>query len=113
MISKRRDKITIIGAGNVGSTTAHWAAARHLGDIVMVDIVEGLAAGKALDLMETAPVEHTDYYVIGSDGYEETENSDIDRNKLLYEGILHTFVSILIRFVFIFFPKQSFLRTNK
>jgi malate dehydrogenase len=77
MIRKRRNKITIIGAGNVGSTAAHWAAARHLGDIVLVDIIEGLAKGKALDLMETAPVEHTDYYVIGSGGYEETENSDV------------------------------------
>ena len=77
MIKKRRNKITIVGAGNVGSTTAHWAAARHLGDIVMVDIVEGLAKGKALDLMETAPIEHTDYYVIGSSGYEETAESDV------------------------------------
>jgi malate dehydrogenase len=76
-MSKHRDKITIIGAGNVGSTAAHWAAARHLGDIVMVDVIEGLAEGKALDLMATAPVEHTDYYVIGSSGYEETAGSDV------------------------------------
>lgn len=76
-MSKHRDKITIIGAGNVGSTAAHWAAARHLGDIVLVDVIEGLAEGKALDLMATAPVEHTDYYVIGSSGYEETTGSDV------------------------------------
>jgi malate dehydrogenase len=76
-MSKHRDKITIIGAGNVGSTAAHWAAARHLGDIVLVDVVEGLAEGKALDLMATAPVEHTDYYVVGSSGYEETAGSDV------------------------------------
>jgi len=77
MLQKRRDKITIIGAGNVGSTAAHWAAARHLGDIVLVDVLEGLAEGKALDLMETAPVEHTDYRVIGSSGYEHTTGSDV------------------------------------
>jgi len=77
MIRKRRDKITIIGAGNVGSTAAHWAAARHLGDIVLVDVLEGLAEGKALDLMATAPVEHTDYYVVGSSGYEHTAGSDV------------------------------------
>jgi malate dehydrogenase len=77
MTRKRRDKITIIGAGNVGSSAAHWAAARHLGDIVLVDVVKGMAQGKALDLVQTAPVEHTDYYVSGSDSYEETEKSDI------------------------------------
>ena len=74
---KTRDKITIIGAGNVGATAAHWAAARHLGDIVLGDNNEGLAEGKALDLMATAPVEHTDYNVVGSSGYEETAGSDI------------------------------------
>ncbi len=77
MIRKRRAKITIIGAGHVGATAAIWAAARHLGDIVLVDNKEGLAEGKALDLMATAPVEHTDYYVVGSSGYEDTAGSDV------------------------------------
>jgi len=77
MLRKRRAKITIIGAGNVGATVASWAAARHLGDIVLVDNNEGLAEGKALDLMATAPVEHTDYNVVGSSGYEGTSGSDV------------------------------------
>jgi len=52
-----RDKITIIGAGNVGATTAHITATRQLGDIVLLDIVEGLAEGKALDIAEAGPVQ--------------------------------------------------------
>ena len=73
----RRNKITIVGAGNVGATAAHWAAAKELGDIVLVDVVEGVPQGKGLDLMETAPVEGFDVNIVGTNGYEETKNSDI------------------------------------
>ena len=73
----KRSKITIVGAGNVGATAAHWAASKELGDIVLVDVMEGVPQGKALDLMETAPVEDFDVNVVGSNGYAETANSDI------------------------------------
>lgn len=73
----KRNKLTIIGAGNVGATAAHWAAAKELGDIVLVDVVEGVPQGKALDLMETAPVEGFDVNVVGSSSYEETADSDV------------------------------------
>ncbi len=73
----KRNKITIIGAGNVGATAAHWAAERELGDIVLVDILEGVPQGKALDLMEARPVEGFDVEVVGTNGYGETEGSDI------------------------------------
>ncbi|MCA9244229.1 MAG: hypothetical protein KDA32_09755, partial [Phycisphaerales bacterium] len=73
----KRAKITIIGAGNVGATCAHWAAAKELGDIVLVDIVDGLPQGKALDLFESSPVEDFDSKIIGTNGYDETIDSDI------------------------------------
>jgi malate dehydrogenase len=72
-----RKKITIVGAGNVGATAAHWAAERELGDIVLVDIVEGIPQGKALDLMEARPVEDFDVSITGSNNYEDTRNSDV------------------------------------
>jgi len=72
-----RKKISIIGAGFVGATAAHWAAAKELGDIVLVDILEGIPQGKALDLFESAPVEGFDSNVIGTNTYEETKGSDI------------------------------------
>ena len=55
-----RPKITVVGAGNVGATGAHWAAARELGDVVLVDIIEGMPQGKALDLMEAGPMGGSD-----------------------------------------------------
>src|SRR5437868_12833139 len=75
----KRAKISIIGAGNVGATCAHWAAAKELGDIVLVDIpqVEGMPQGKALDLFEATPVEGVDSRVIGATSYEPTANSDV------------------------------------
>ena len=73
----KRAKITIVGAGNVGATCAHWAAAKELGDIVLVDIVEGLPQGKALDLQEAAPVEGFDVSVTGSNEYGPTADSDV------------------------------------
>lgn len=72
-----RRKVTIVGAGNVGATTAHWLAAAELADIALVDVVEGVPQGKALDLLEALPVEGSDVAVIGSNGYEVTDNSDI------------------------------------
>src|SRR5438105_4942609 len=75
----RRAKISIIGAGNVGATCAHWAASKELADIVLVDIpaTEGMPAGKALDLFEASPVEGYDSRIIGTTNYEPTANSDV------------------------------------
>src|SRR5947209_3859850 len=75
----RRAKITIVGAGNVGATCAHWAASKELGDIVLVDIpaTEGMPAGKALDLFEASPVEGFDCRITGTTNYEPTANSDV------------------------------------
>ena len=75
----RRAKISIIGAGNVGATCAHWAAAKELGDIVLVDIPEtkGMPAGKALDLFEATPVEGVDVKITGATSYEQTQGSDV------------------------------------
>lgn len=73
----KRAKITIIGAGNVGATCAHWAAAKELGDIVLVDIVEGLPQGKALDLRQASPIEGFDSDIIGANSYEPTADSDV------------------------------------
>ncbi len=74
-----RPKITIVGAGNVGSTTAHWLAERELGDIVLVDIpqTEGMPKGKALDLMQAGPIVGYNTRLIGTTDYEPTANSDI------------------------------------
>lgn len=74
-----RSKITIIGAGNVGATTAHWLAERELGDIVLVDIpqTEGMPKGKALDLMQAGPIVGYNTRLIGTTDYEPTANSDI------------------------------------
>jgi malate dehydrogenase len=73
----KRPKITIVGGGNVGATAAHWAAQKEIGDIVLVDIIEGMPQGKALDLMQTGPVEGFDTRIIGTNSYEETANSDV------------------------------------
>jgi len=75
----RRAKISIIGAGNVGATAAHWAASKELGDIVLVDIpqVEGMPQGKALDLSQAGPVEGFDANIVGTTTYEPTTGSDV------------------------------------
>src|SRR5438477_575525 len=75
----RRAKISIIGAGNVGATAAHWAASKELGDIVLVDIpqVEGMPQGKALDLYEASPIEGYDAKITGATTHEPTANSDV------------------------------------
>ncbi len=72
-----RSKITIVGAGNVGATTAHIAATRQLGDIVLLDIVEGLAEGKALDIAEAGPVQLYDSFITGTRDWEQTTDSSI------------------------------------
>ena len=72
-----RPKITIIGAGFVGSTAAHWIAAKELGDIVLIDIIEGIPQGKGLDLLEAGPIEGFDLQIVGTNDYAETANSDI------------------------------------
>ena len=72
-----RNKITIVGAGFVGATAAHWCAAKELGDVVLVDIVEGMPQGKALDLLQAGPVEGYDLDIVGTNDYKDTANSDI------------------------------------
>lgn len=73
----RRKKISVIGAGFVGSTCAHWAAAKELGDVVLLDVNEGTAKGKALDLYEASPVEQFDSRVIGTSDYKDIAQSDV------------------------------------
>ncbi|MBI4017789.1 MAG: malate dehydrogenase [Candidatus Aenigmarchaeota archaeon] len=70
-------KITIVGAGNVGAVTAHLLAMKKLGDVVLVDVLEGVAQGKALDIIEAGPIEGYGVSVIGTGSYEETKGSDI------------------------------------
>jgi malate dehydrogenase len=72
-----RKKVTIIGAGFVGSTCAHWIASKELADVVLVDIVEGIPQGKGLDLLEAGPIEGFDVNIVGTNGYEETRDSDV------------------------------------
>ncbi len=72
-----RKKVSIVGAGNTGATCAHWIAAKELADIVLVDVVEGIPQGKALDLLESMPIEKHDIHIIGSNDYAATANSDI------------------------------------
>jgi malate dehydrogenase len=72
-----KPKVSIIGAGMTGSTTAHWLAEREIADIVLVDIVEGMPQGKALDMQESMPVIGKDVTIVGTNGYEETAGSDI------------------------------------
>src|SRR6266403_1478266 len=72
-----RKKITVVGAGNVGATAAQRLVDKELGDVVLVDIIEGMPQGKALDLAETAPIEGYDSRLVGTNGYKETADSDI------------------------------------
>jgi len=75
----RRAKITIIGAGNVGATTAHWCAAAELGDIVLLDVpqTENMPKGKALDLMQSSPIVGFDSNIVGTTSYADTAGSDV------------------------------------
>jgi len=72
-----RKKVSIVGAGNVGSTAAHWIVAKELADVVLIDVVEGVPQGKALDLLQALPIEKSDVHVTGSNDYADTANSDI------------------------------------
>ncbi len=72
-----RSKVTVVGAGNVGATAAHWIAAKELADVVLVDIVEGTPQGKSLDLAQAAPIDGFDVKLIGANSYEETKDSDV------------------------------------
>jgi malate dehydrogenase len=70
-------KISIIGAGNTGATTAHWLAERELADLVLVDVVEGMPQGKALDMLEAMPIVNKDVEITGSNDFAATRDSDI------------------------------------
>ncbi|MGE5735595.1 MAG: malate dehydrogenase [Acidobacteriota bacterium] len=72
-----RNKVSIVGSGNVGATAAHWMASKELADVVLIDIVEGVPQGKGLDLLEAMPIEKRDSYVIGTQDYADTANSDV------------------------------------
>jgi malate dehydrogenase len=72
-----RKKVSIVGAGNVGATAAHWIASKELADVVLIDIMEGVPQGKALDLLQAMPVEKRDSTILGTNDYADTANSDI------------------------------------
>ena len=72
-----RQKVTVVGAGNVGATTAQRISDKGYADVTLVDIVEGLPQGKALDILESGPILGSDAKIIGSNTYEETANSDV------------------------------------
>jgi malate dehydrogenase len=72
-----RPKITVVGAGNVGASVAQYAVEKELGDVVLVDVIEGIPQGKALDLAQAGPVHGYDSRLVGANGYEETADSDI------------------------------------
>jgi malate dehydrogenase len=76
-MAHKRKKITVIGAGFVGSTAAHWAAQKELGDVILLDINEGAAKGKALDLFEASPVEQFDSKITGTSNYADIADSDV------------------------------------
>ncbi len=72
-----KKKITLIGAGQIGGTLAHLIALKELGDIVLFDVAEGIAKGKALDIAQSSPVSKFNINVIGTNSYEDTKNSDV------------------------------------
>src|SRR5215510_5177545 len=72
-----RKKITVVGGGNVGASCAINLALKELGDVVLVDVVEGVPQGKALDMLQTGPIEGYDVRVTGANDYEPTANSDV------------------------------------
>jgi malate dehydrogenase len=73
----RRPKVTIVGAGNVGHSAAQWIVSHRLADVVLVDVIEGMPQGKALDLSEAGPIEGFDLRITGSNSYDETADSDV------------------------------------
>ncbi len=72
-----KKKITLIGAGQIGGTLAHLIALKELGDVVLFDVAEGLAKGKALDIAQSSPVNQFNIDLIGTNSYEDTKNSDV------------------------------------
>ena len=72
-----RKKVTVVGSGNVGATAAHWIAAKELADVVLLDVIEGVRQGKALDLLQAMPIEKRDCNIVGTNDYADTANSDI------------------------------------
>jgi len=72
-----RKKITVVGAGNVGATAAHLCATKELGDVVLVDIAEGIPQGKGLDIYESTPVEGVSSKITGTNSYDLTKDSDV------------------------------------
>jgi malate dehydrogenase len=76
-MAHKRKKIAVIGAGFVGSTTAHWAAQKELGDVVLLDINEGAAIGKTLDLFQASAIENFDTKVKGTSNYADIKDADV------------------------------------
>jgi malate dehydrogenase len=72
-----RRKVSVVGSGNVGATAAHWIASKELADVVLIDILEGIPQGKALDLQQAMPIEKRDSHIIGTNNYGDTAGSDI------------------------------------
>ena len=72
-----RRKVTIVGSGNVGATTAHWIVDKELADVVLIDIIDGVPQGKALDLQQSGPVEGFDSRLVGTNDYRDSADSDI------------------------------------
>ena len=70
-------KISLIGAGQIGGTLAHLIALKKLGDVVLFDVAEGMAKGKALDIAQSSPVEGFDISITGTNNYKDTQNSDV------------------------------------
>lgn len=76
-MAHKRKKLAVIGAGFVGATTAHWAAQKELGDVVLLDVNEGTAIGKSLDLFQSAPIEMFDSKVKGTSNYADIKDADV------------------------------------
>src|SRR5438552_5153177 len=72
-----RKKVTVVGSGNVGATAAQWIAAEELADVVLLDVMEGIPQGKALDLLQAMPIEKRDCSIVGTNDYADTAHSDI------------------------------------
>jgi malate dehydrogenase len=76
-VVNRRPKITVVGAGNVGATVAQYVVEKELGDVVLIDVIEGIPQGKSLDLAQAGPVHGYDSTLVGANDYDETANSDV------------------------------------
>ncbi|RRA47139.1 malate dehydrogenase [Acidipila sp. EB88] len=72
-----RNKVTIVGAGNVGATAALWLASKELADVVLLDVIEGVPQGKALDILQAMPIEKHDCAIFGTNDYADSANSDV------------------------------------